>query len=254
MFRGIRRGRAPEAAGILLLAAVITGCSTPSPLQRALRDHEGSPVLLVLPLNLTSSMPDALAPGSRLFWEEFTGYLEDSGRPYHLVSPDLARRLWLESVVAATASAGEDAGFDEAAAILVARLAEQSDFTLVLSPSLLLRSALISGRYAHWDDVSRLVRFFGEDRNTMRIARRTSIDGKAPASSLHLVVLDRSGRTLYDALRGVDLIVRVRVRARPSMSEAEAFDYIERRNPFEDYDALQETIGEVLDPLLEIDS
>lgn len=239
---------------LLVLLVFGVGCSGTSANQRAALTGRDGSTLLVLPLNLATPMPSKLAPGAHLFWEELIGYLDDNARRHASIDPEIARQLWLESVAEARDAHGEDADFDDAAAILTAKLSRISDFGAVLAPSLVAREALLAGRNAHWDEVSRPIQFFARDRNSKLVARRTQIDGKAPASSVQIVILDAQGVRLHDALTGIDLLVRVRVTAQPSQSHAETIDYVGRTTPFENYDVLQESIRQALTPLREPDS
>lgn len=241
-----------RALALLLSVALLFACAAPPPVaDREILASAESEVVLVLPLNVTAVMPPELERGSRLVWDELTAYLKDHGRQLKTVDPVTARRLWLESVrKAREGERGVRAGFDEAGELFVQELGRHAEFGLVVSPSLAVRQALLSGRDAHWDGVSRPVEFVAATRDAQALARRTTVDGGAPASSLHVVVFDRAGQKVQEQLRGVDLLVRIRVVASAGGAHVELLDQVPRLDPFENYEALQDGIREALAPFL----
>jgi hypothetical protein len=240
---------------VVVGATLVLGCAaSPEPKARVILASSESEVVLVLPFNVTTVMPPELESASPLVWDELTAHLKDHGRQLKTVDPATARRLWLESVRKARAGErGARAGFEEAAELFVQELGRSAAFGLVVSPSLAVRQALLSGRSAHWDGVSRPVEFVAATRAAQALARRTTVDGGAPASSLHVIVLDSQGRKVQEQLRGVDLLVRIRVVASSGGNHVELVDQIPRLDPFENYEAIQDAVRESLAPLLPLE-
>jgi len=208
--------------------------------------------LLVLPLNVTAVMAPELRSASPAVWNELTAYLTDQGKQLKTVNATVARQLWLTSIKKVRAGEkGAQAGFGDAAAVFVRELARHAEFDAVVSPSLFLREAEISGRQARWDGVARPVEFDAHSLEAETVAPGASFEGRAPAASLHVVVLDPEGVTLQERLRGLELLVRVRVRApRPDLPPDRLVEYVKRTDLFSDRKSLRSDIAEALAPFL----
>jgi len=208
--------------------------------------------LLVLPLNVTAVMPPELRSASPAVWNELAAYLQDQGKQLKTVNATVARQLWLESIRKVRAGEkGARAGFGDAAAVFVGELARHAGFDAVISPSLFLREAEISGRQAHWDGVARAVEFDAHSLEAGTVTPNASFEGRAPAVSLHVVVLDPDGATIQERLQGLELLVRVRVRApRPDLPPDRLVEFVPRTDLFSDREALRSAIAEALAPFL----
>jgi hypothetical protein len=192
-------------------------------------------------------MPPRLAQPSTIVWEDLTGYLQDRGIQLKTARMSDARGLWRDSIRQAREKDGvKSAGFEVALRLLVAALARHADFATVIVPSLLLREAPIRDRRARWDGVSRSVEFRAASPETRRLALLTRFEGQAPGASLHVVILDAEGRTIQDTIRGLELLAVVRVVEDPN----EPFVYENRRDLFQDHDAMRESIAQVLAPFV----
>ena len=240
---------AVRTLGVAALAIAIGGCASRSGSTEAESRHD---VLVVIPLNVMTTMPEDLRHASPLLWEELTAYLSEQGKQLKTLSEESARQTWADSVRDASRDS-ESPDAHHALELFVQRLASATGFDAVVVPSLALREARLSGRHAYWDGESQLVEFVADGRNARTIARRTSVAGKAPASSLHVVVIDAAGRELHDRLQPIDLLVRARVEAGPGATEAERIVFV-RRKPFEDYDRLRLGVRESLAPFVPLAS
>jgi len=230
-----------------LLAAVALACASDVPEERSVLLSGAERTWLVLPLNVTAILSPELEARSAVVWDELTAYLQDQGKPLKTVNFRDARRMWLASIrkVRSSEQPG-DAGFEEAAQAFVAELGRHAEFSTVLSPSLFVRQAVIEGRKASWDGVSRGIEIEAEGIEAKRIAQETALEGVAPAVSLHVVMLDAEGKKLHEALRGLELLVRVRVRGSPDLSPEERIEFAPRPKLFEDRRELREEIKAVL--------
>jgi hypothetical protein len=208
--------------------------------------------LLVLPLNVTAVMAPKLRSASPAVWNELTAYLQDQGKQLKTVNAQVARQLWLGSIRKARAGEkGAQAGFGEAAAVFVSELAQHAEFDAVISPSLFVREAEIAGRQASWDGVSRPLEFDAYSLEAKTVGPNASFEGRCPAASLDVVVLDAEGAILQENLRGLQLLVRVRVREpRPDLPPDRLVEYVERPDLFSDRDSLRADIAEALAPYL----
>lgn len=208
--------------------------------------------LLILPFNLAVAMPEEIDPYREAVWEALEDYLRAHGKRLRTVSYRDARRFWIASTQEVRAGPnGARAGYDEAARVLVRKLARHADFDTVIAPSLYIREARITKDVASWDGVERVVEIEAISREAREIAARTPLEGLAPAASLHVVVLDAEGNNLHESKGGLELLVSVRVMRPPGALTGEpAFKFTTRSAPFANRDHLREGIALALSPYL----
>jgi hypothetical protein len=210
--------------------------------------------LLVLPLNLTVTMPEELDAHSAVVWEELEIYLRDHGKQLKTAAFRDAHRLWLAGIqeLRAGASASK-AGFEDAARLLVGKLAEHAEFDTVIIPSLFVREAPILDRTARWDGVERTVEIEAIDMEAGKAASEVPLEGNAPAASIHAVVLDARGNKIQEAQGGLDLIVRVRALRDPNAGGgALTFRFAPRSEVFADRKHVREGIALALSPFVPV--
>jgi len=236
--------RAWLAAG--LVVANLFGCASGTRSERSVLAGNPARNLLILPLNVAAVMPPELEAASPSVWEELEIYLRAQGKELKTVAFRDARRLWLESIREAR-EADARAGFEDAARVLVGKLARHAVFDAVIAPSLYLREARISGRSASWDGVERPL----EIEATERLAADLPLEGAAPAASLHAVVLDAQGNQIQQAIGGLELLVRVRVlHKRDASPGAVTLEFATRSGLFSSREHLHEGIAQALTPFL----
>jgi len=235
-----------------LAAALVLACTSAPRNERTVLAGNPAQTLLLLPLNVTAVMAPELKSASPAVWDELAAYLQDQGKQLKTVNTRVARQIWLGSIRKVRAGEkGAEAGFDDAAVAFVRELARHAEFDTVILPSLFVRQAQIAGRQARWDGVVRPVDFEALGFEAKRIASEASFEGKAPAASLHVVLLDEEGRKLQETLRGLELLVRVRVlELRPDLPPDRRFEYVTRSDLFSDRKAMRADIVEALTPFL----
>ena len=239
------RGRALRFSTVAGLALLVLAGGARA--DREILAGATSEAILVLPLNVVMQMPEQLAQGSTIIWDDLTGYLQDRGQKLKTARMSDARVLWRASIRAVREQGDATAGdFDAAVAELARALAEHASFATVIVPSLLLREAAVRNRRAEWDDASESVEFRADTPDTRKLALLTRFEGLAPAASLHLVALDPEGRKVHEALRGLELIAAVRILEDPQ----EPFVYEYRRDLFTDHPAIRAAIAQALVPLV----
>lgn len=233
-----------------LAAAVALGCASAPRNERVVLAGNPAQTLLVLPMNVTAVMPPELESLGFLVWDDLTAYLQDLDKQLKTVDPLVARQLWLGSIRKVRAGVkGAQAGFDDAAGEFVRELGRHAEFDTVIAPSLFVREAEIAGRTAHWDGVSRPVEFETDSLEARKAALQASLKGKAPAASLHVVVLDAEGEKLQEKLRGLELLVRIHVlEPLPDLPPDQRFEYVTRTDLFADRESLRADIVEALAP------
>jgi len=235
------------------LALATLGCVAQAPseptVERTVLAGNWASTLLILPLNVPAVLAPELEAARPLVWEELEIYLRAQGKELKTVDPDTARQLWLGSIrKVRTGEKGAKAGFDAAARELVLELARHAGFEAVIVPSLFVREARIDGSSARWDDVERPVEFevSGPDAG----GPVPPVEGLAPAASLHAVVLDADGNKVQEELRGLDLLVRVRVSEPSSTTGERSFEFAMRPDPLANRAHVRAGIAEALAPFL----
>lgn len=162
--------------------------------------------LVLLPLNVVSVMPPELAEASPRLWQALLA--EARTLPNDLKTLPLAdaRALWLRSIAEARKQKREGVvGFESAARVFARQLSGFAEFGSILIPTLFVQQATIEDLTARWDGAEQMLQLpGGVDPEDLRI------EGHAPAASLHVVILDETGETIFEAQRGIELIVAVR--------------------------------------------
>ena len=245
--REIRSAARRRVAAALALAQALACASAERPSERTVLAGNWARSLLILPLNVTAALPPELEASSGVVWEELELYLRAEGKELKTVAFPTARQLWLGAIRRARAGEkGAKAGFDDAARLLVQELAQHAEFEAVIVPSLFLRAAPVSGGSARWDSVERPVEF---ERAAGGTGDPPEVEGVAPAASLHAVVLDAQGNKLQEEIRGLDLLVRVRV-SKPKEGGSPGFEYATRADPLAERAHVRDAIAGALAPFL----
>jgi len=242
--------RTSLAAGLVL--PLLAACAGP-PARNQPRVLVGSAAqnLLILPLNVTVAMPKQLDAESSVAWGELETYLQDQGKQLKTAAFGDARRLWVASIREVRAGEkGAKAGFDDAARVMVGKLARYAEFDSVIIPSLFVREAPILEKSARWDGVERDVEIEAVDLSIREAVGSIPLEGAAPAASLHVVVLDADGNKLHEAQGGLELLVRVRAVHAEEGQDTPTFQFVERRPIFPNAAHLREGVARALSPFL----
>ncbi len=206
-------------------------------------------VFLILPLNVAAVMPPELESLSPIIWKELERYLRAQDKELKTISREAARNLWLRSIQAVRAGEkGARAGYDDAARALALELRKHADFDALIAPSLYVREARISNRFARWDGVKRAVEFEGGGLASWSLVA-TPLEGAAPAASLHVAVFDANGDKLHEAQGGLELLVRVEVMPQEGAGQPN-FQFATRTDLFANREHVREGIGLAFSPLL----
>jgi hypothetical protein len=233
-----------------MASASLLACASPPPRAKSVLAGGTAQNLLLLPLNVTATMSPELEDLSDLVWSELETYLQAEGKRLRTAPFRDTRRLWIGSVQRARAAEKSTrADFDDAARLLVLELAKHADFDTVVIPSLFVREAPISGDAAAWDGVERKVEFEQKGRAVEGLSPDSPFVGVAPAASLHAVVLDAEGNKLQDALGGLELLVRVRVKGTLAPAAGEPkLEFLPRTGLFASSENVREGIAKALAP------
>jgi hypothetical protein len=247
------------AAAILLVSA---GCRSPGP--RVVghdRGAAGGVHVVVAPMNLSLQLSPDLEDVVEPVTQELIRYLQaHDARVSVIFAPD-AWTLWRDSAAAVQEGRKEAPAV---AAVFSRMLAAETDFDLLVLPSLVFRDAQVSGRVAQWDGVRRRIRF--RLRSGIPLGRTQPIPdplvatdrsavgpgagdyrGQITGLSLHALVFTPEGRGLFQGFGGLDL-VHDTVQKRDGSSDSSFLRL--RTKLLDDADHVREGIALALDPYL----
>lgn len=213
--------RAPRRLAAALLAAplALAACRSTAPTGRVAAGQEGAPgvtAFLLCPVNLVIALPAELEGGVEPVQEAIVAYLQAGGRSVERVALPDATSLWQQSV-AEDERGDPTPDFASAVKIFTRRLGEARRFDAVVMPSLLLHYTRVRHRTASWDGVERRLRVVnvphqsaGRNDNFLTgNLQGIGMSGDAPVTSLHVVVLSRDGRQVFEGRGGLELAQEV---------------------------------------------
>lgn len=223
----------------------------------------GGPRVILAPLNLAVVLPSDLEDAVPVVERALIADLQRRGARVAVIWPPDATALWQECV-AGIAGSGDPARDLRAAGHSFAEiLAEKEDFDLLLLPSLGLREARVSGRFAQWDDVRRRinVRVQSQDDATQPAPDSPLFDASGLAAapewrgyfmglSLHLLAWRPGRRTPNERWAGLDL-VHDAVQVRPGRGAPSNLELRPRAQLLDDPARVQEGVALAVDPIWE---
>ena len=210
--------------------------------------------IVLLPFDVTSTMPAELRAGSPKVWTAIETYLRGRGAKLKTVSAPAARGLWVASLREAQMMQQQDpkTKLDQAVAQrFVAKLRESAEFDAVIFPSLFIQRAVVSGTRASWDGVERTLEV-DTGRRDEALPPDAPIEGVAPAASRHVVVFDDAGATLHQKQAGLTLLVRARVAAMGDPLAPPEYTFVAQPDPFADGAAVSDGVARALDPFIPV--
>ncbi len=235
----------PILVAAALAALACASARTPSAEQAADTLHLGRVVLA--PLNLGLRVPPELQDVGEPVWHELLRHFQAHDRQVAVIAPADAELAWMDAIAELERS-GTTPDLPTASAHFARRLREQVDYELLLMPSLVLRSARVHGRRAHWDGVHRRLRVRATPMNGPIIEigllgnhpEVSGLTGRIAAASLHVAVLSSDGRFVYQGLGGLDLIQEATLDRR---APRKTWQLVPREAPFADVECLRQGIA-----------
>jgi hypothetical protein len=190
--------------------------------------------IVVAPLNLAIRPPAGFAFDTTPVREELVRHFQQLDRPVKVVEPASAVHLW-EASLSELSDSGAKPDLASASQRFAQRLAEHSDYDLLVMPSLLLRSARVRGSDAYWDGVKQRLPVgsiapFGpiDAVEPMGVrASRWSFKGRVAAVSLHVAILTPDGRTVFHGIGGIDVLQEAKLASAGSHS----WELVDRTDP-----------------------
>lgn len=246
--RGGRRARG--RVGAALCGALLVGCAGAPDSETTVLAGGSADTVVILPLNVIAPMPAEFTPHGPAVWHALEVYLEAHGARLKTVPFEAARALWIESIRDARARQQlKQPGYDDAARLLVEKLAQYAEFDAVIIPSLAVQRAMVSGTKATWDGAERTIEIEAGHWDAQP-PDDAPIQGAAPAASLHAVVLNAQGTKLQESKAGLVLLVAVRLSRSDSLSSAQRLAFVPRRDAFDNPAELWEGVARALAPFL----
>jgi len=192
------------------------GCKSTSPTGRVAPGHEGAPAVqgfLLCPVNLVIALPAELEGGVEPVQQAIVAYLQAQGRGVDRLTLPEAQTVWAAAIEDAKAS-GAKLDFAATARAFTRRLADGRRFDAVVMPSLLLITTRIQHRRAEWDGVERHLRIVNLPHRTagrsdnwlLQGLQNVGMSSNALATTLHVVVLSREGRQVFEGRGGLELV------------------------------------------------
>jgi hypothetical protein len=235
----------------LLLILVLAACGTPGKRSKAELAGELAQRMLVLPLNVVTTLPNELEEPSAMVWQELEAYLGSHGKQVQTLSLIDARDLWHESIEQVRMQGESRGGFKAAAKAMTVELAKHSEFDVVIIPSLFITQARMRGRSASWGGVRRTVELGGEPLSAGSIVITSSLGGTIRGASIHVVVCDAQGIQVHEGSGGLDLLDLIYITGKESDPIHERpFGPQSRLDPFSDPKHINEGVRRAFAPFL----
>jgi hypothetical protein len=230
-----------------LAAAALACAGAPTPSAEQAATSLGSEGVLVVPLNLALRVPAELRDVGEPVWHELLRHFQAQDRHVSVIAPVDAELLWMDTM-AELEQPGVTLDLPTASAHFARRLAEHTDYGLLLMPSLVLRSARIHGRHAYWDGVRRRLHVRGAPMYGPIIEiglpgnnpQMWGLSGRVSAASLHVALLSSDGRFVYQGLGGLDLIQEASL---DRHAPRETWQLVRREAPFADVESVRQGIA-----------
>jgi len=202
----VRRSRL--AASLAALAVFASACvhgDDPNSRDLKLGDADQPRHFFVLPLNITVQPPQDLSPVLDDMFGAIAGYIRGRGNTIETYSRREATAQWEASIAEVQQSKALKNNFESAMRVFVTHLAKAHSFDAVIAPSLVFRKTKVRERTAKWDGVFRKMKItnLSDAAKKKGLARSMTID--LAGVSLHVMVMDPSGRVIFQNYGGLDL-------------------------------------------------
>jgi hypothetical protein len=178
----------------------LAGCWRASEITADRRERSiaaGDPRVLVVPLNTSVALASGLEAGVEPVHREILGYLQAQGARVSFLAVEDARALWSQTVQTVRSLRENGASLQVVAGVFVRALDSETDFDLLVMPSLGYREANVNRGYADWDGVRRSL-----TARHQELSRGDQIH----VFSLHAQVYTPDGRLWFQRWSGIDLV------------------------------------------------
>ena len=182
-----------------ILLVLLAGCASDGPALDA-TTALGSGRVVLVPLNLGIRATTEVESGVEPVWREILSHFVEQKLPTTALERASAQAAWNEVMVGLRAQSSADVY--SAYAQFARRIAEQLDYTAIVFPSLVTRSAPVNGGVASWDGVRRRVDFL----TPMPIGSTPITRGEIAAASLHVVVFSPDGTLRFEGAGGLSVL------------------------------------------------
>jgi hypothetical protein len=249
-----------------VLCAALCACAGASNRTVLIEDSAGGAggkLVVLAPMNLPIALPHDLDEAVPIVQREMIRQLQARGLRVAVIYEPDALALWAAAM--GSIERTKDASRDLQAAVraFAEALRVDSDYQLLVLPSLALREARVSGRMAQWDGVRRRLdvrsRTASDAADTAAdqplfdesgVAAAQHWGGRITGLSLHLLAVREGRRTPLERWGGLDL-VHDPVHVRPSGAKSPTTELRLRARLLDDPENVREGVALALDPLLQ---
>jgi hypothetical protein len=235
-----------RAIGLAALTALsLSACQTPGgPGELDSPARQGH--VIVVPLNVSVRAPEMLDGELGPVWSALLDHVHTQYTEVTVIPRVSAEQLWL--------AASDNLDFTDrrlalqtASSDFARQLAEHQPYDLLVIPTLVLRPAIMNGRYASWDGVRRLVpngdgviassQLGAGTQNSVHVA---GLNGTVAATSIHVAVYRPDGALDHEGLGALDLIQE----AQRDGTWESTWKFELRRDPFANSEHVNKGIGD----------
>lgn len=231
----------------LFLVLILAACGTPVPSQEVASPTGRIDRVVVAPMNLALRMPAELDGTEAPVWDTLLQHFQAHDRVVRQIDAADAQALWTEVVI----EMGDAKNLDGATREFAHRLAEQTEFDLLVMPALVMRSARVRGTTVYWDGVRRKLDRAWETKQTIGAfgspgsgSMSTGLTGKVAGASLYVSIVTPEGEPVFAGLGGLDLLHEIE---RPESDAGEPWQVVLREAPFAETDHLREGVALALE-------
>lgn len=206
---------------------------------------KGVHAILLLPLNLVTSLPEELDYPSQRVAAEIVRYLEGLGRKVDRV------RLFEARALLASLEKADPPDPDATRLRFLERLRKDRSFDVVVMPDLVYRKAHVRAvtHKVEWDGVQRTLDLRNPYQHKLSVRYTADVAGDMPGVSLHVLVYGADGQRIFDSYGGIDIVHE----AEPyetGQTGAYQLRWRLKRHRLEDLDAIREGVRLAFDPYL----
>jgi hypothetical protein len=235
-----------RAARCSIWLLIGVACAKPDPVYWIENGHAGAPGVenvLVVPLNITFSMPTDVESQSDLVFAELANYLIAQKREPVTVSVVDANRLWASCIL----EVGESR--PAAVSLLAQRLGESGDYDAIVIPDIVFRNAKLSRRSAEWDGANRSLRIVNKPpRFDDSIVRTMSFGGSTAGVSVRTRVYAPTGDLVFEGYGGIELVYQMNLE---DLDRSRRFQIDTRPDLLQDVELIREGVEQSFLPYLE---
>jgi len=189
----------------VLASACAFGSADPYAKYLHLGDADQPRHFFILPLNIAVKPPPELSSRFDDMFGAVAGYIRNRGDSIETYSRREATAQWEASIAEVKQSKELKNNFESAMRVFVTHLAKAHSFDAVIAPSLVYRKTKMRERTVKWDGVFRKLKIINVSDEAKKKGLARSVSVEVAGVSLHVMVMDPSGKVIFQNYGGLDL-------------------------------------------------